>query len=137
MEKIPKGVSSKNGDSENFDAERACIFCKIAEGEILAEKVYESENFLVIKDISPFTQGHSLVISKKHYETLLDIPNSLFREYLEVTKEATAILLKDTNSEGFNLIMNNFKAAQQEVPHAHIHIVPRKTGDGKFKFLKK
>jgi histidine triad (HIT) family protein len=114
-----------------------CIFCKIVKGEIPRGKVLENDNFLVIKDIKPLTEGHSLVIPKKHYTTFLDVPSSLFGEYMETAKEATFILLKETKSEGFNFLMSNFKVAQQEVPHVHLHIVPRKNGDGKFDFLKK
>ncbi|MBC8435226.1 HIT family protein [archaeon] len=113
-----------------------CIFCKIAKGEIPSEKVLENDNFIVIKDINPMTEGHSLVIPKKHYTTFLDVPPSLFGEYMETAKEAVFILLKETKAEGFNLLMSNFKVAQQEVPHVHLHIVPRKKGDGNFKFLK-
>ena len=113
-----------------------CIFCKIVSGEIPSERVLENDNFIVIKDINPFTKGHSLVIPKKHYETLLDVPDSLMGEYLETAKEVAFKLLKENKAEGFNLLMSNFKVAQQEVPHVHLHIVPRKKADGKFKFLK-
>ena len=113
-----------------------CTFCKIAKGEIPSEKILDRDNFIVIRDINPFTKGHSLVISKKHYKTFLDIPATLFGEYLEVTKEAILKLIKETGSEGFNLMMSNFEAAQQEVPHVHLHIIPRKKGDGEFKFIK-
>ena len=113
-----------------------CIFCKIVRGEIPAEKVLESANFIVIKDANPKTKGHSLVIPKKHYKTLLDVPDSLMGEFLETAKEVAFKLLKENKAEGFNLLMSNFEVAQQEVPHVHLHIVPRTKGDGKFKFLK-
>ena len=116
--------------------EKQCIFCEIAKGEIPCAKVLETDNFIVIKDINPFTQGHSLVIPKRHYKTFLDVPASLFGEYFEVTKKAVLKLIKETGSEGFNLLMSNFKVAQQDVPHVHLHIIPRKRGDGKFRFLK-
>jgi histidine triad (HIT) family protein len=114
-----------------------CIFCKIASGEISADKLLETDNFFVVKDVSPLTEGHSLVIPKKHYESFLDIPSFLFGEYMELTKEVVFTLLKETKSEGFNLLMNNFEAGQQQVRHAHLHIIPRKLGDGKFDFIKK
>jgi len=107
-----------------------CIFCKIAKGEIPSEKVLENENFIVIKDANPKVAGHSLVISKKHYKTLLDMPASLFGEFLETAKQAALKLIDETKAEGFNLMMNNYKVAGQIVPHVHLHILPRKKGDG-------
>jgi len=105
--------------------EEDCIFCKIVRGEIESEKIAESENFFAIKDINPKTKGHSLVISKKHYKTFLDMPSSLFGEFLEETKKLALKLMDEEKAEGFNLVMNNYKVAGQLVPHAHIHILPR------------
>lgn len=113
-----------------------CVFCKIVAGKLPAEIIEESDNFLVIKNIKPLTKGHALVIPKKHYVTFLDIPNLLMGEFFQITKDATLKLIKETGSSGFNLLMNNFKSGQQEVMHAHLHIVPRKEGDGHFEFLK-
>ena len=109
--------------------EKQCIFCKIAKGEIPSEKILETENFFAIKDIKPKTKGHSLVISKKHYATLLDMPSSLFGEFLETAKELALKLLKEEKAEGFNLVINNYEVAGQLVPHVHLHILPRKKQD--------
>lgn len=113
-----------------------CIFCKIIAGKIPSEKVYEDDNFVGFLDINPFTKGHTLVIPKKHYKTLLDVPSSLFGEFLDVGKKVALKLIEGEKAEGFNLMMSNFEVAQQEVPHVHLHVVPRRKGDGKFKFLK-
>ena len=102
-----------------------CIFCKIAAGEIPAEKILDTENFFAIKDIHPKTKGHSLVIPKKHFKTLLDMPSGLFSEFLETAKELALKLMKQENATGFNLVMNNFESAGQIVPHVHLHILPR------------
>ena len=107
-----------------------CIFCKIVNGEIDSDKIYESENFIVIKDAKPKTKGHSLVISKKHYKTLLDVPAILLGEFLEVGKEVALKLIDEQKAEGFNLVMNNYEVAGQIVPHVHLHVLPRKKGDG-------
>lgn len=106
-----------------------CVFCKIIKGEIQAEKILETDNFFAIKDINPKTKGHSLIISKKHYNTLLDVPSSLFGEFFGAGKELAIKLLKEENAEGFNLVMNNHKVAGQLVPHVHLHILPRKKDD--------
>ena len=64
-----------------------CIFCKIANGEITSKKIFETENFFAIKDVNPKVEGHSLVISKKHFKTMLDIPDSLGSELLDCIKK--------------------------------------------------
>lgn len=107
-----------------------CIFCKIARGEIPSEKILDDENFFAIKDIHPKTKGHSLVIPKKHYKTLLDMPSSLLGEFFETTKKLALELMDEEKAQGFNLIMNNYEVAGQLVPHVHLHIIPRKKGDG-------
>jgi histidine triad (HIT) family protein len=110
--------------------EEDCIFCKIVNGEVKSEKILESENFFAVKDIHPKTKGHCLIIPKKHYKTLLDMPSLLFGEFLETAKELGLKLIDEEKAGGFNLVMNNFEVAGQVVPHAHLHIIPRKESDG-------
>ncbi len=102
-----------------------CIFCRIANGEIPSPLVFESRNFIVIKDIHPKAPGHSLVISKKHFATFIDLPRDLYREFLDTIKDATEKILASVGKRAFNLVMNNFHEAGQEVPHMHLHIIPR------------
>jgi len=103
-----------------------CIFCKIVKGEIPAEIILEDDDFIVIKDVNPKVEGHSLVISKKHYETFLDMPSGLYLGLLETAKEA----IEKLGVKDFNLVINNGKIAGQLVPHVHLHILPRKESDG-------
>ena len=107
-----------------------CIFCKIVRREIKSEIVVQSDNFIAIRDIQPRAEGHMLVIPKQHYTTLLDIPNKIGNELLEFMKKVAASLLSDKYGDGFNLVMNNLSVAGQIVMHAHLHIIPRKDGDG-------
>lgn len=107
-----------------------CIFCKISRGEINSEKIYENDNFFSIPDAKPVTDGHSLVISKKHFDNSLELPIGLSQELNDCIKNTSIILMKKYNAEGFNLVNNNFKAAGQVVFHIHYHIIPRKEGDG-------
>jgi len=102
-----------------------CIFCKIVKGDIPSEKVLENEDFIVIRDVNPKVEGHSLVISKEHYENFLDMPSSLYSGMLAIAKEAVEKL----GAKDFNLVMNNGKVAGQLVPHVHLHILPRREGD--------
>ncbi|MEK6860090.1 MAG: HIT family protein [Nanoarchaeota archaeon] len=113
-----------------MEDEKNCIFCKIARGEIPCSKVYEDDNFIAILDVHPKAEGHTLIIPKKHFRNLLDMPASLGNEMLEAVKNVALDLIKQKKCEGFNLIINNEPAAGQVVFHAHIHILPRKKGDG-------
>ncbi|MDP2628987.1 MAG: HIT domain-containing protein [Nanoarchaeota archaeon] len=107
-----------------------CTFCKISLGEIPSKKIYENDNFFSIPDIKPVAKGHSLIISKNHFETTLDMPSSLGQELLDCIKNTTLKLMKENNAEGFNVLNNNFESAGQVVNHVHFHIIPRKNGDG-------
>jgi len=70
-----------------------CIFCKIAQGKIPAKKIAETNNFFAILDINPKAPGHTLIIPKKHFVTLLDIPNKLGEELLQLTKQISSEIL--------------------------------------------
>ncbi len=107
-----------------------CIFCKMSTGEIPVEKVANTNNFFAIRDIKPKAEGHTLIIPKKHFVTLLDIPNTLGEELLQITKQISSELLDNKLGDGFNIIMNNLEPAGQIVKHAHLHIIPRKESDG-------
>jgi len=102
-----------------------CIFCKMSKEEIKVKKILETDNFFAIKDINPKTKGHSLIISKKHYKTLLDMPASLLGEFLETAKTLALKLMNEEKAQGFNLVMNNYESAGQVISHAHLHILPR------------
>ena len=110
--------------------DKGCVFCKIARGEIKSEFVAESDNFFAIRDGKPAAEGHSLIIPKKHFVTLLDIPDKLGNEMLEIIKRVSGYLMDRKLGDGFNLIMNNLECAGQIVMHAHVHVIPRKEGDG-------
>ena len=110
--------------------DKNCIFCKIARGEVRAEIVKTTNNFFAIRDMHPKTNGHTLIIPKKHFVTLLDLPNNLGEELLKFTKEITLKLLEEKYGDGFNILMNKLEPAGQLVKHAHIHILPRKDNDG-------
>ncbi len=103
-----------------------CVFCKIITEGISSEKVLENEDFIVIKDVAPKTKGHSLVISKKHYEAFLDVPSELYGKFLETARE----VVEKLGVQNFNLVINNGKVAGQLVPHVHLHILPREESDG-------
>ncbi|MBI5572877.1 MAG: HIT family protein [Desulfomonile tiedjei] len=107
-----------------------CIFCKIAAGEIPCTKLFEDDTMLVFMDISPLNRGHVLVIPKEHFENIYEIDARLYgRLYAAVCKLAKAVKAA-VDCHGINVMQLNGKAANQVVPHLHIHIVPRLEGDG-------
>lgn len=107
-----------------------CVFCKIIRGELPCAKVFENEKTLAFLDITPVNKGHTLIVPKSHYETILDMPEELMAELSSTMKIVAAMVKQGTKAHGFNIMMNNYEAAGQVVPHAHVHIVPRFRGDG-------
>jgi len=107
-----------------------CIFCKIVAGEIPCAKIHESEHTIAFLDIAPVNKGHALVIPRKHYENLFELPAELGAALLADVKRVGAAIMKATGAHGLNLGMNNHEAAGQLVMHAHFHLIPRFDGDG-------
>lgn len=109
-----------------------CIFCKIIAGQIPAEKIYEDAAVLAFLDIGPVSDGHVLVVPKRHYEKVHECPPDLLADmWAKLGKIAGAVSLA-MNSDGYNVLCNNGRAAGQLVDHLHFHIIPRMTGDGVF-----
>mgnify|MGYP001253640598 FL=1 len=99
-----------------------CVFCKIIDGQIPSEKVYEDNDFIVIKDIRPVAPVHLLAIYKKHIATINDLSEEDSKnmwKLFEVIKKVT----KDQNLESYRIVQNNGKDAGQEVHHIHFHII--------------
>ncbi len=107
-----------------------CIFCKIIEGKIPSTKVFEDDEVLAFMDINPNNKGHTLVITKDHYEVFTDIPGDKLTKLIKITQKIANAVTQATSCHGFNIFMNNFKAAGQLVPHVHFHVVPRFDKDG-------
>lgn len=107
-----------------------CIFCKILKGEIPSAKLYENDKVLAFLDIMPVHKGHTLVIPKEHYETILDIPEDLLKDVIVVLKKVSKAVKEGVEADGISIGQSNFKAGGQVVPHLHFHIMPRFEGDG-------
>jgi histidine triad (HIT) family protein len=109
-----------------------CIFCKMVAGQVPVTKIYEDEVVLSFLDIGPIIDGHALVIPKQHFEKLHECPAELLSQvFMRIGKIAGAVAAA-MNSDGYNLLCNNGRAAGQLIDHLHFHIVPRNTGDGLF-----
>lgn len=106
-----------------------CIFCDIVEGEAPAWTVYEDEHFLAFLNINPAMRGHTLVVPKKHYPELLDLPEYELQHALEVVQEVADGAVEAVDADGFNVLQSNNPVAGQEIFHLHFHIIPRFHGD--------
>ena len=113
------------------------IFTKIREGAIPSVKLHEDALCTVILDINPVHKGHLLIISSEPYPTFSECPLPTLNHLMDIAQQADRKLRSALECDGTNLIINNSEASGQEVPHLHIHIIPRYTKDGqKFGFTK-
>lgn len=107
-----------------------CLFCKIIAGEIPSEKVYEDENSFAFLDIKPINPGHTLLVPKKHFTNLYEMPDEILANLAPTIKKLAIAIKKAVSADGINIGMNNDPAAGQLVFHSHIHIMPRFANDG-------
>lgn len=107
-----------------------CIFCKIVKGEIPCTKVFEDDRVLVFMDIAPLGRGHLLAVPKEHLETIVEITPQLYGHLSSVICSLAKAVHASFAPDGMNVLQLNGKAANQVVPHLHMHLVPRWTGDG-------
>ncbi len=106
-----------------------CIFCKIIEGKIPCNKVYEDEYVLAFLDINPIVNGHTLVIPKKHFVDIFDVDEFYLEQVAKALKKIS--LHYKTMFDGVNILNASDKSAQQSVFHLHFHIIPRTKEDNK------
>lgn len=107
-----------------------CIFCKIANGEIPSNTLYEDEQFRVILDLGPATKGHALILPKDHYANLYELPDDTAVDAMRLAKKMAAGMTEKLHADGFNLVQNNGEIAGQTVMHFHLHLIPRYEDDG-------
>ena len=110
------------------------IFTKIDKGEIPSTKVYEDDICFVILDINPVKKGHCLVISKQPYPNIASCPDDVLNHLVLVAKKIEKKQREALGNQGSNIIINNDPASGQEVPHIHVHVIPRFEGDGRKHF---
>ena len=107
-----------------------CIFCDIIKGAAEVSCCYEDGTALAFMDIQPVNAGHTLVVPRAHYESFADLPHEVGMHLFDVAMRIGAILRKVSGSDGMNLIVSSGAEAGQDVYHFHIHLIPRKNGDG-------
>lgn len=102
-----------------------CIFCNIVEGKIPSTHVYEDETVLAFLDIAQTTQGHTLVIPKKHSDHFLKVPKSTMHRVMDVAQRIGQAQILSLHAKGVNILTNVLPAAGQTVFHFHVHVIPR------------
>ncbi|MDD5163798.1 MAG: HIT family protein [Candidatus ainarchaeum sp.] len=107
----------------------SCVFCRVVKGEIPSARIFESNSVIAFLDIAPAARGHALVIPKKHFETISDVPERDLREMIVAVKNVASAVVDAAEADGFNIIQSNKQVAGQVIPHVHFHIIPRKEGD--------
>ena len=105
-----------------------CVFCKIAQGGEQASHIYEDRDVTAFLDTRPVNEGHTLVIPKKHYENIFEIPDEELANLFKVVKKVAAAIMKSEKAEGIRIIQNNGSAANQIIFHLHVHIIPQNEG---------
>lgn len=104
--------------------EKNCIFCKIIKGEIPCDKIFENKNFLVFLDIKPVSFGHLLIIPKKHTIWMQDVDDKTIGDIYKLAKKMMLALKKGLKCDYIQI-----SVVGNEVPHFHIHLIPRYHGD--------
>ncbi|MDD3695313.1 MAG: HIT family protein [Lentisphaeria bacterium] len=102
-----------------------CVFCKIIRSELPCVRLYEDDLVLAFLDIAPFNLGHSLVIPKQHHHSITTLPEDCQGRLMAVASKLAAATLRSLKADAFNLLLNNGSCAGQEVPHVHLHVIPR------------
>jgi len=107
-----------------------CIFCKIVAGEIPCTRVWEDEQCLAFMDIGPLADGHTLLIPKKHYEVIGEMPPDEVAHLGRQVPGLARAVEEAMAADGLNVLQSNGSVAGQVVGHVHIHFIPRVPNDG-------
>ncbi len=106
-----------------------CVFCAIADGQLPAHIIHEDEHFLVLLDIFPLRPTHVLIVARGHAPFLADLPSPPREALLALADRVAKALYREPGVLGINLLLNDGPVANQHVPHLHLHLIPRRSGD--------
>ena len=106
-----------------------CIFCKLANGQILTNSIYEDDDFKVILDAAPAAKGHAIILPKTHAANLFELPEGYGEKIFAIAKKCGKAIKETYNYDGLNVLQNNGEAAGQTVFHLHVHLIPRMNDD--------
>ena len=111
-------------------ARRQCIFCDIIHGAAEVSICYEDATAIAFMDIQPVNEGHVLVVPREHYERLEDVPREVGLHLYEVSTRLIPVIQHVCGVHDMNVVVNSGTAAGQDVFHFHVHLIPRRQGDG-------
>jgi histidine triad (HIT) family protein len=107
-----------------------CVFCEIAAGRAPAARVFEDASTLALMDIAPAARGHVLVITREHFETLYELSAEAAQGVALTARRVGLALRAALQPDGLSVIQSNGAAANQTVPHYHVHLIPRRAREG-------
>jgi histidine triad (HIT) family protein len=107
-----------------------CIFCAIEAGEMPARTVYETDDVIAFLDVNPLSRGHTLVVPRAHHSRLAELPAATHGAVFGAVHELVPAVEAAVDADATTVGVNDGTAAGQEVPHVHVHLVPRFEGDG-------
>lgn len=107
-----------------------CTFCDLIRGSAEVSICHEDADAIAFMDIQPVNAGHVLVVPRRHYENLLDVPQELGLHLFQVTMRLANAVSLVSGCTDMNIVVNSGAAAGQDEPHYHVHIIPRRHGDG-------
>jgi histidine triad (HIT) family protein len=105
-----------------------CVFCRIARNEEPASCIYEDEGVIAFLDARPVSEGHTLVVPRRHYENIYAVPDEEVANLFKIVKKVALAISKSEKAEGMSIIQNNGSIAHQVVFHFHVHVIPRYVG---------
>src|SRR6478609_7732238 len=120
---------AQGGDSMTRDTDN-CTFCNLIKGAAEVSICHEDADSIAFMDIQPVNNGHILVVPREHHESLLDVPQELGIHLFKVTMRLANAVRRVTGCDDLNIVVNSGAAAGQDEPHYHVHIIPRREGDG-------
>ena len=114
----------------NHNIKEDCIFCKLANGVIPTNSIYEDDKFKVILDMGPATKGHALILPKDHADNLFGLDDETAAAAMVLAKKLASKMMDKLSADGLNVVQNNGEVAGQTVMHYHLHLIPRYKEDG-------
>ena len=119
---------ARPGKSPSSKANAECVFCVIIRGDKDAVTVLENDHVIAFLDHRPLFRGHTLLVPKIHVRVLSDLPADLVPEFFTTAQRLERAVEDGLGADGSMVLMNN--VVSQSVPHLHLHVIPRKRGDG-------
>jgi histidine triad (HIT) family protein len=107
-----------------------CVFCEIVRGTSPASWVYQDDSVVAFMDVQPITQGHMLVLPREHAVLMTDANETVVMRTFKVARRLAGVARNTLGATGVNLFVADGEVAFQDVPHFHVHVIPRYPGDG-------